>query len=415
MRHHIDKHLVGALCICIVIAGSFAISAFMLDQPPPAVHAATQTIIAQPSADGFFTSWTGFPKSSSSYVNIDETGNCNATDYNYTDTPAVTGGQSAESYRVRLSGIPNTKAPSANDKSGMTKTTYRIVKIEVTPCLATHQRGSASSTVSVFYRYAANANSRMVEGAPYSYTVASDLFQSQSAAVWATSMPKFSDSALEVGVRYMDGGAGAKVSQLKVRVTYDTVVETIPGSAMKTGKPMVTRRPLDSGTLTNGERELSTFQISSGASGTSSVKRLVFKLAKNAGVNVRNVRLKKNGVEMPLAAYGVTYTSTTNASTNVETGSTGSTSGTGYLLVSFTKDDVITSDGNTYTLHASVSGVTPGAYITMSFYGKTTVPPPDADNGAVPPPDADLNFVPPPDADRTAHGGFFWSETFTAI
>lgn len=411
MRRHVDKHLVGALCICLVIAVSFAMSAFMLDQPTPAVHAASQTIVAQPYADGFFTNWTGFPNSSSSYTNIDEAGNCNATDYNYTDTP------SEESYRVRLSGIPNSKTAPASGKSGVImKTTYRIIKIEVSPCLAANHQTNASSTINVFYRYAADANSRMIESDPRQYTVASNLFQSQPTTFWTTSVPKFSDSALEVGVRLLNGAAGAKVSQMKVKVTYDVVVEKVPASVGRAATPTITKQTLGSSVLTNGVVDLSTFQVSASGSGTVPVSRIVFKIAKSSGVTLANFRLRKNGVDVPAATYAFQYAATSTSSTvAIGSGSTGSASGTSYLVVTFKNSERINSPGAVFTLRALVSGAAPGKYVTTSFYLNQAVPPPDADKGVVPPPDADLGIVPPPDADAVASGSLAWTQTLTGL
>lgn len=376
MNSYIEKHIVGALCVCLVITASFAFSAFMFHQPTPPAEAAAHSMIAQPVADGSMTAWTGFPKPSWGYVNIDETINCNSSDYNFSVTPAVTGGQSAETYLTRLSTIPNTKVVPANDGSGnLIRTAYRITKIEVTPCLGTYLPAPKTSHIEVFYRFAQDADSKMVDGTPRAYTVTSDHVQTFPAAVWTTNYLKNADSALEVGVRYVDGDGGAKVSQLKTKLTYDVFTETIPAPVVTTSThPTITKQSLSSHALANIDQDLMKFQVSSDNAGPSYVKQMVFKLSKSAGVSMSGFRIRRGASDMSLANYAVTYVSSPNVLTDVEVGSTGSASGTGYVVVSFTNEETIAGSGYVYTLHAAVSGASSGNNVQTAFYVKSGVP-----------------------------------------
>lgn len=232
MKRHLDKHLIGGIAVCAVLTVTLAFSAVLLKQPTPPAEAATQSMIAQPNAEGSATSWTGYPKPSWGYVNIDETITCNSSDYNFTLTPGLpstTSTVGTETYRTSLSTIPNSYTTPANDGTGnLIKTSYRIVKVEIIPCLALHLPAPKTSNVSVFYKFAQNASSTLVESTGKPYTITSNLFKQQTAASWVSSLDKYAGSILEVGVRYTDGNGGARVSQMKVKLTYTTVVETVP-------------------------------------------------------------------------------------------------------------------------------------------------------------------------------------------
>lgn len=417
MKHPIDKHLVAAFCICIVITATIAFSVVLLKKPTPPAEAATQSMIAQPIAEGSSTGWVGYPNPSWGYVNIDETLTCNSSDYNFAVTPAplhTNSSTGTETYRTSLSTIPNSTTTTANDGTGDTiQTTYRIVKVEVTPCFALHLPAPKSSNVDVFYRFATSTATALWESAPKNYTITSNLFKQQAAATWTASFPKNSDSILEVGVRYTGGNGGVRVSQLKVKVTYEALTKNVSGWQVATlnSKPIITKQPIASNELTNGDKNLSTFQIVSDDGGTVYIKQLVFKISKNSGVTLSNFRVRKGNTDMPVAKYSLMYATTTGRTSRLGSGSIGSASGTSYLVVSFKNDEAVGGSGTVYTLHAAVSGASTGRYVTTSFYAKKGVPPPDADNGAVPPPDADYGTVPPPDADTNAIGGFLWAET----
>lgn len=126
--------------------------------------------------------------------------------------------------------------------------------------------------------------------------------------------------------------------------------------------------PLKSTTLTNTDQDVFKFQAKpENTKGPLGLKQIVFTYRKSLGVSLHSFRIRKGSADLPLASYVVASLENGKA-TDIETGYIPATSASGYIVVSFTNEETIEGlNGNTYTLHASISGATYGKSVSLTI------------------------------------------------
>jgi hypothetical protein len=170
---------------------------------------ASTTAVLLPQSDGNYKQFT--PKSGTvHYTQVKETLCNGTTDYNATSTIAK-----RDSYGISVTSV------------GMGDGAI-ISQIDIVPCasrniIATSTPGSATSNV--FYRW--NGTDSADSG---SYGMASSVTPSQLATttISGLSLFKTSTSTLEIGIVYVTGTKGIRLSRIATRLTYSLTVPTAP-------------------------------------------------------------------------------------------------------------------------------------------------------------------------------------------
>ncbi len=148
-----------------------------------------------PSSDGTYTQWT--PSTGSTHYTLVDESSCNGTtDYVRTATVG-----NRDSYGISLSAVPD----------GST-----ITAISVKPCASKNSNGGSNSTMNVFYRWN-GANS--ADAGNYSLSGTTPVVLATT--TWSgLSLVKSTSSALQVGAVLSAGTKGARLSHMRVGITY---------------------------------------------------------------------------------------------------------------------------------------------------------------------------------------------------
>lgn len=156
-----------------------------------------------PVADGSYRQWETSDISSTSphYTYVDESMCNGTTDFVYTNTT-----NTRDSYIVNLSSIPNGSY---------------ITSIRITPCASSNLTTTnivPSSTMTVFYNYSGFGE---VNSPVYSLINSNNTpYPLNASSFNGLAMPKYSNSNLEVGARYINGILGVRLSQIITSITY---------------------------------------------------------------------------------------------------------------------------------------------------------------------------------------------------
>ncbi|MFA4954205.1 MAG: hypothetical protein WC641_02760 [Patescibacteria group bacterium] len=138
-------------------------------------------------------------------------------------------------------------------------------------------------------------------------------------------------------------------------------------------QPIVTKQSLTSTTLANIDLDLFKFQIAADAQGSVSWKQAVFSFSKTAAIGLTNFRLRRGTTDLDTATYAITNGTTT---ADLKAGALDAGVNSGYIIVSMSpgNEESISSSGNPYTIHATVSGAASGNSVALSMYKDPTAP-----------------------------------------
>jgi hypothetical protein len=148
-----------------------------------------------PSSDGAYTQWT--PSTGSTHYTLVDESSCNGT----TDYVRTTTIGKRDSYGVSLAAVPD----------GST-----ITSIAIKPCASKNSNGGSNSTMNVFYRWN-GANS--ADAGSYSLSGTTPVVLATT-TYSGLALTKSTSSALQVGAVLAAGNKGARLSQMRVAVTY---------------------------------------------------------------------------------------------------------------------------------------------------------------------------------------------------
>jgi hypothetical protein len=153
------------------------------------------TLVASPSADGTYTSWT--PSTGTTHFTLVDESPCNGT----TDYVSTTVVGNRDSYSVNVSGISN----------GST-----ITAVAITPCASRVSSGSGTGVLNVFYRLN-GANSSDAGAYAITGTTPTALATTTFSSL---SVVKSSTTTLEIGAVFTSGTKGARLSRMATVITY---------------------------------------------------------------------------------------------------------------------------------------------------------------------------------------------------
>lgn len=160
-----------------------------------AAYAATSSYL-YPISDGYYTQWLKYPIfPKGKYLAVDEEP-CNGnTDFVYTTSTGF-----RQTFGVNLSSIP----------------TSTITAIRIVPCASKYSSGLTPSTMSVYYRW---------NGTDYTTSTVYSLTGTTPVTLATTTFSSYyhsktSTSTLEIGVRYVSGSSGLKLSNIKAMLDY---------------------------------------------------------------------------------------------------------------------------------------------------------------------------------------------------
>lgn len=193
--------------IIIFLAGIFSFCVAVV------VIAATTGFLF-PTGDGYYTQWT--PKTGTThYTQIDEDPCNGTTDYVYTNSSGT-----KDSFVISLSSVPNGSI---------------ISSIDIVPCASQNKTGATSSVMNVFYRF--NGVDSSNSG---NYNLSGTVPQVLSTTTFnSLNLVKTSSSTLEIGVVLSSGTKGARLSNIKANLIYDSL-PAAPTNLNATSTPMGT-------------------------------------------------------------------------------------------------------------------------------------------------------------------------------
>lgn len=143
-------------------------------------------------------------------------------------------------------------------------------------------------------------------------------------------------------------------------------VEVNPMVVRKT-QPHILKQNLSSTTLANIDMDLIKFQVAADSAGAIGLKQVMFNVTMTPGLILSNFRVRRGATDMSLSDFSIVF----QDGTDLESGSL---AGNGVVVMSFTNEETILGSGNVYTLHANVSGATPGKNVTVGFRQDPSVP-----------------------------------------
>lgn len=188
-------------------------------------------------------------------------------------------------------------------------------------------------------------------------------------------------------------------------------------------KPTVTQRSLSTTKITSGaDLELYKFNVSADSAGSISLKKFVLTFSKStssgSSLAPQNFRLRRGNTELSTNDFQIIDQN----SDDLEGAAWPMTSSTGYVIVTFTNEEVISGSGSDYTLHATMGGTSVvGDSITVAMTRQTDVTNPGKTgyltafgvssstlNGIlIPGPNLDLGAAP---GGAISAGTFLWSD-----
>jgi hypothetical protein len=175
----------------------FSSAAFLL---AVAAALATTTAGLGPIADGTYLSWLPSPATSTDhYVLVDDFKPCNGnTDYVYTSSST-----NKDSYFVSLSTVPVTST---------------INTIMLGTCASSLLSTGTTSSIRLFYRW--NGVDVFASSTYVLSTSTLPVVLSPTTTFSGLSLPMSASSTLEIGVEFISGTRGAKVSAMRAQLTY---------------------------------------------------------------------------------------------------------------------------------------------------------------------------------------------------
>lgn len=136
----------------------------------------------------------------------------------------------------------------------------------------------------------------------------------------------------------------------------------IPSVVLRKAQPIVTTLPLPSNVLSNGDVDLIRFKMaSSDVTERIAMKGMRIKIDKAGTAVLRNFRLRKELTDLD---------SVVNWVSGVASGSGGyirEDAVTSHVTSIFNEEEILSNEGNVYTLHADITGVDAGSVLMVSF------------------------------------------------
>ncbi|MDF1496796.1 MAG: hypothetical protein P1P90_01920 [Patescibacteria group bacterium] len=130
---------------------------------------------------------------------------------------------------------------------------------------------------------------------------------------------------------------------------------------VRKSKPIVTPQQLTSTVLSSGEQEIARWQVGADSNGAIAMKQTTFIVTKSANVSLSHFRLYRGSVQLPANEYWITD-SVSGADLSAGTINDAAT-----IAVSFVGEDVVSNNGNLYSLRATVGYIGSGNNVSVQF------------------------------------------------
>jgi hypothetical protein len=147
-------------------------------------------------------------------------------------------------------------------------------------------------------------------------------------------------------------------------VTHKTCATKPSSMVVRKSKPIVTKLALPTNTLSNADVDLFQFQVKADNAGPIAVRQITFRFEKIGGFNVSNLRIRRNGQDMPISDYVIEVCPD-------KVGGCWDTLGgnfeSGTVFVVWHYEQVISGSGNVFTLHGVVSEAEKGSSIDLGL------------------------------------------------
>lgn len=180
----------GAIALLAIIAAITVTSGLRL---PAAEALAATSGSRMPIGDGFYKQWT--PNSGTTHFTTVDEKPCNGA----TDFVKIASSGLRDSYFINLSTVPNNST---------------ITDILISPCASNHSSFGTNAKIQVFYRW------NGVDNDTCNFDLTGIMPVQKGNCDTSVSLLKTASSTLEVGVRYLSGTKGARVSNVITELLY---------------------------------------------------------------------------------------------------------------------------------------------------------------------------------------------------